>query len=143
MISMSKSLKAGYSYIELMVAVLIIVILLGFVGPRMFSLLSDTKKASTKNSLKVIMGAIKEYQAHTGSFPPDLKALVVKPEGVTGWERPYVGDEDSANPEVPKDGWGQEFEYKVMPRGSKPPVELYSLGDPAKEDTEENRIYAK
>jgi len=54
MISAPKSLKPGYSYIELMVGILVMVVLISFVGPRMFKLLTSSKVASTKNTLKII-----------------------------------------------------------------------------------------
>lgn len=134
MISMPKSLKPGYSYIELMVAVLVVVVLMSFVGPRMFSLLTGSKKASTKNTLKIVKNAIQKYKMTVGSYPQNLQDLVSKPEGATGWDGPYVGDEDSANPEVPKDAFGGDLVYKLKERGAKPPFELYSTGDQDKED---------
>jgi general secretion pathway protein G len=139
MISMPKSLKPGYSYIELMVAVLVVVVLMSFVGPRMFKLLTGSKKASTKNTLKIVENAIMEYKMNVGSYPQTLKDLVVKPEGANGWDAPFVGKENSANPEVPQDAWNHDLVYKLKERGAKPPFELYSLGD---EDKEDDRIDA-
>ncbi|MBI2353322.1 type II secretion system protein GspG [Candidatus Dependentiae bacterium] len=130
----SRTLRPGYSYIELMVAVLVIVLLMSFVGPKVFKLLGSAKKASTQNTLKIIKNAIQEYKMQVGTYPTTLKALIEKPEGVVGWEGPYVGDENSAQPEVPKDAWNQDFTYKLNERGAKPPFELYSLGDPEKEE---------
>jgi len=67
-----------------------------------------------------------------GTYPQTLKDLVVKPEGATGWDGPYVGEEP--NPEVPHDAFGGELIYKLKERGAKPPFELYSQGDIDKED---------
>lgn len=128
----TKSCKPGYSYIELMVAVLVIVTLMGFVVPKMFKLLTDTNKASTKNTLKVVEGAIDHYKMTVGTYPQDLKDLVVKPEGATGWDGPYVGK--GANPELPQDAWKQPLVYQLQPRGSEPAYKLYSQGDPDKDE---------
>lgn len=136
----NKSLRPGFSFLELMVALAIIGIIAGFVGPRLFRALGTGYKAKTENVLKLVKQGVKEYKMHSGKYPEKLQDLVVKPEGASGWDGPYVGDEDSANPEVSKDGWGNDLNYKLNPPGSKPPFELYSDGDPEKED---NRIDAK
>lgn len=140
MISVKKSLQPGFSIIELMVALLIIGIIAGMIGPRVLGFLGSSRKTSTLNTLKVVKQAVKQYKMTVGTYPAKLQDLVVKPEGVSGWDGPYVGDEDSANPEVPKDAWGQDLEYKLNDRGAKPPFDLYSAGDP---DKEEDRIDAK
>ena len=136
-----KHIKPGFNFIELMVSLLIIGIILTMVVPRVAGLLGKGKKTTTINTLRNVKNAIKEYHMTVGKYPESLQELVVKPEGSDGWEGPYTGSEDSANPEVPKDGWEQELAYKLNPRGSKPPFELWSLGDPDK--AEEEPIYAK
>lgn len=117
-----------------MFGILIMAVLAGFVVPKMMSLLGKSKKRSTENTLKIVKAQIQEYKATVGTYPQTLKDLIVKPEGANGWDGPYVGDEDSANPEVPKDAWNGDLVYKLKERGAKPPFELYSLGDPDKED---------
>lgn len=137
----NKTLQPGFNFIEMMVALVIIGIIVGMIGPRVMGLLGRGKRTSTENTLKVIAGAIKQYKIDVGTYPEKLDDLVKKPENVNGWQSPYVGDEDKANPVVPKDAWNQDFVYKLNARGSVPPFELYSLGDPDKED---DRIsYAK
>lgn len=140
MISTHKSLRPGFSIIELMIALVIIGLIMSFVGPQLMKALGSGRKTSTQNTLKVVKQGIKQYKATVGNYPEKLQDLVVKPEGASGWDGPYVGDEDSANPEVPKDGWGGDLVYKKNDRGVKPPFELYSEGDP---DKEEDRIDAK
>ncbi len=135
--SIHKSLKPGYSYIELMFAVLIIALIIGLAGPQMMKLFGRTQKTSTKNMLKNVKAGIQQYKADVGSYPQNLRDLIVKPEGVTNWEGPYVGEEP--NPEISKDAWGNEPVYRLNERGAKPPFELYSQGDP---DKEEDRIDA-
>ncbi len=132
MIFDKKSLKPGYSYVELMFAILIIGVLVGFVAPKMVSLLTNAKKTSTKNTIKMVKNEIERYKNTVNSYPITLQDLVVKPEGATGWDGPYVGEEP--NPQVPSDAFGQPLVYKLNPRGTQPPFELYSQGNPDKED---------
>lgn len=137
---LQKSLKPGFSIVELAVALLIMGLLMSLVGPRVVGLLTSGRKTSTQNTLKVVKQAVKQYKMTVGTYPAKLQDLIDKPEGASGWDGPYVGDEDSANPEIPKDAWGQDLMYELKPRGSKPPFDLYSQGDP---DKEEDRIDAK
>lgn len=133
MIESSNTLKPGYSFIELMFGLLIIGVIIGFVGPKMIKLLGDSKKTSTKNTLKIVKAAVEQYKATVGTYPNDLKDLAIKPaEGANGWDGPYVGEEP--NPEIPHDAWDQSLKYEKGERGAKPPFKLYSLGDPDKED---------
>ena len=127
-------MKPGYSFLELVVVLMVMAVLISFVGPKFFKLLTDTERASTKNTLKVVKQAISQYRGGTHQYPKTLQDLAVKPEGITGWDGPYVGDDNSATPEVPKDAWNQDLQYKLLERGAKPPFELYSQGNPDKED---------
>ena len=138
----SKSLKPGFSIIELMVALLIIGVIAGMIGPRVMGFLTKGKKTSTENTLKVVKDAIKQYKMTVGKYPETLNDLVKKPEdeNITGWDGPYVGSEDSESPAVPTDAWNEPLKYQLNPRGSTPPFTLYSLGDPDKDD---DKIYAK
>lgn len=139
-INLQKHARPGFNFIEMLVALVIIGIIMGMVGPRVMGLLGRGRRTSVENTLKVIKTGIQQYQIDTGKFPETLQALIKRPENSSGWQGPYVGDENSANPEVPLDIWGQDFVYKLNERNAKPPFELYSLGDPSKE---EDRIYAK
>lgn len=132
-------LKPGFSFIEMMIVLVIMGILMTMVGPRVMGLLGKGKKASTQNSLKVVTQGIKQFKMDVGRLPERLEDLIKKPEGASGWDGPYAGNEDSANPEVQKDGWDNDLEYKKNPAGSALAFELYSNGDPEKE---EDRIYA-
>lgn len=140
MITKNKTLQPGMSFIEIIIVISIMALFAALAGPKLMSVLGRGKKAATQNNLSVISAAIKQYKIDTGLYPNSLQDLVKKPENITGWQEAYVGN-DVANPEVPRDGWGQDFEYKVNPRGSVPAYELYSKGDPDK--AEEERIYAK
>lgn len=140
MITKNKNLQPGLSFIEIMIVVAIIAIFAAAAGPRLFSLLGRGKRTSTQNVLNAVAAGIDQYKIDVGTYPPNLEALVKKPEGVSGWQEPYVGSEKTDNPEVPQDAWGQDLRYEVNQRGTKPPYKLWSMGDP---DKDEDPIYAK
>lgn len=130
----------GFSLMEIMIAVAIMAIMGSLIGPTLFKYLGKGKRAATDNALKVTQGNIKQYFMDTGSYPEKLEDLIKKPENVSNWDGPYGGNEDTGVVELPKDGWGNDLKYKRNERGAKPPFELYSEGDPQKE---EDRINAK
>lgn len=134
MFKRSTTLQPGFNFIELLISITIIAIFIGLVGPRFMSLLGKGKKAATESTLKTIAAGISEYKIDVGTYPNTLQDLVRKPENVSNWQGPYVGKEDAETVSVPLDAWGQEINYKLNDRGAKPPFELYSLGDPDKED---------
>jgi general secretion pathway protein G len=135
----NKTLQPGMSFIEITIVITIMALFIALAGPKLMSVLGRGKKTVTVNNLKVVASAIQQYKIDTQVYPNSLQDLVKKPEGVNGWQEAYVGTD--ANPEVPKDGYGQDLEYKLNPPRSTPPYELYSKGDPDK--AEEERIYAK
>ena len=130
---MQKHLQSGMSFIEISIVILIMGIMAAVIATNMTRWLSRGKDTATKASLQSVSNVIQEYQMDVGAYPNALVDLVTKPQDVTGWNGAYLK-------KVPKDGWNQEFIYKKNERGTQPPYELYSMGDPAKED---GRIYAE
>lgn len=132
---MQKHLQSGMSFIEITIVLLIMGILAAVIAPNALRWVGRGKETSTKTGLQVIGHAVEEYQMDVGSYPQALSDLQKKPQDVTGWAGPYIKGEKTL-----KDGWNNEFIYKVNARGTQPPYELYSMGDPKKED---GRIYAE
>ena len=68
-----------------------------------------------------------------------LKALVVAPEGKTGWRGPYL---DAKGGRVPLDPWGHEYQYRYPgtknTEASSTPYDLFSIGKDNKPDTEDD-----
>ena len=132
MFDVKKTLQSGFSMIELMISIAIIVVILGLVVPNAMKVLGKGKTASTQNTLKVINGAILEYKLDVNALPAKLEDLDKRPADVQGWNGSYL-PEKMQGKEV-QDAWGQPIVYKKNERGSKKAYELYSNGDPEKEE---------
>lgn len=132
---MKKHLQSGMSFIEITIVILIMGILAAVVAPAALRWVGKGKVTATKTGLQVIASEIENYQMDVGSYPTTLADLTKKPQDVTGWDGPYIKGQNTL-----KDGWNNEFIYKVNSRGTQPPYELYSLGDPKQED---GRIHAE
>ncbi len=130
-------LQPGFTMIELMIGLAVIVIFLGFVVPNGMKILGKGSRASTQNTLRVVNAAIFEYKADVHSLPAKLQDLDKRPEGIQGWNGSYLPEKMQGQEIV--DGWNQPIVYKVNERGSKKAYELYSIGD---QEKEEDRIDA-
>ena len=113
-------MRKGITMIELM-AVLIILGLLATVLVKNF--MGSTDKArliTTKANLKILHTAVMQYKMDTGQFPTEeegLLALIEPPSEVEDLVEPGGYLETT---EVPKDGWGNDFDYVLYPESGKP-----------------------
>ncbi len=67
--------KKGFTLIELMVALVILSILMGFAIPEVINQINSSKYETQKSNLKEIKKAIDQYYADRGRYPKDLKNL--------------------------------------------------------------------
>lgn len=116
--------QAGFSFIEIMVVVVIIGILIGFLAPRIMDRPDEARVIAAKHDIKTIVGALKLYRLDNGYYPSaeqGLAALVSKPQGgrIPGKWRPYLD-------RIPKDPWDGEYQY--LNPGLKGEVDIISLG---------------
>jgi len=124
----------GFTMVELM-AVLIILGLLATVLVRNF--MGQTDKArvtTTKVNLRLLHGAVTQFKMDTGRFPTEeegLMALIEPPSDETNYQPGGYLD----TTEVPKDGWGRDFEYRLWPESGKPFV-IISYGADGEDEGE-------
>lgn len=132
MVVTKKTAQAGFSIIELMISLAIIMVILGMVVPGAMSLLGKGNRAATQNILKIVNQAIFEYKADVHSLPNKLEDLDKRPEGVSGWNGSYLPEKMQGQEIL--DGYGEPLVYKKNERGAKKAYELYSNGNPEKEE---------
>ena len=99
-----RSITRAFTFIEIMLVVLIIGILMAVVVPRMVGRTKTAKVNAAKMSLQGIKTALASFEVKAGRFPTTqegLQALVAKPSGLSDdeWDGPYLQ-------EVPRDPWG-------------------------------------
>lgn len=133
MIEGKNHIRRGFTFIELMVVIVILGLLAGIGVPAYMYWANKAKVSTTKSNLKLLQNTIDLYHLERGKYPAKLSDL-------TG---------DAKNPgllrKIPVDSFqgGKEFYYKVLPAGSKHPYELYSYGPNGPEGGEpEERISA-
>lgn len=68
--------RQGFTLIELMVALVILSILMGFAIPEVIHLIEQSKKQTQLQNEKAINKALQDYFADHGRYPESLSALV-------------------------------------------------------------------
>ena len=102
----------GFSFIEVMIVIIILGILSGLAGIKYFDSFQTAKSDTTKSQIKKLGTALDIYRLHNDRYPSTeqgLKALLSRPEvGVIpkNWNGPYL-----RNDNVPEDSWGNTLVY--------------------------------
>jgi general secretion pathway protein G len=103
----------GFTLIELLVVILILGLLAGIVGPRLFGHADEAKQTKARVQIENFSSALKMYKIDTGTFPTSeqgLEALVVQPQSGDApkhWKKGgYL-----AKKQIPKDPWGNDYLY--------------------------------
>lgn len=121
------SVPDGFSFIEVMIVVVILAILATLLIPRVMGRTEDAKRAATKAQISNIESALQLYKLDNGNLPSTeqgLKALVERPASgpaVPNWKAGgYLA-------KVPVDPWGTAYKYTVpSPQGAE--FEIISFG---------------
>tara|TARA_B100000579_G_C22460797_1_gene678819 strand:- start:69 stop:593 length:525 start_codon:yes stop_codon:yes gene_type:complete len=116
----------GFSFIEVMVVIIILGLLSSIVGVYLFDSAEKAKADATKTQIKGVETALDLYRLHNSRYPSSeqgLKALLEKPEvGLIpkNWNGPYLRGKN-----LPADGWDSPFRY-ISANGNE--YEIISLG---------------
>ena len=120
--------------IEIMAVIVIIGILAGIVAVSVVGKIDKARVISTKASLKMLHSAVIQFKLDTGRYPTEeegLQALIEQPTDVTGWNTGGYLETTT----LPKDAWGNDFIYQLLPESGKPFV-IISYGADAEEGGE-------
>ena len=124
---LSSNKVTGFTLIEMLVVLVIIGMLAGLVGPKLFGRVDSSKVKTADVQVKMFKGSLETFRLDVGRFPTQaegLQALNQPPSeerAKARWRGPYL-DQD-----IPRDPWDNPYQYSV-PGGNGQPFALYSLG---------------
>lgn len=131
----SPRLQQGFTLLEMIVVLVIIGLIMGLVGPRLFGQADRAKVQTAETQVRMLRGALQTMRLDIGRFPSSeegLSLLVEAPQDskiARRWHGPYLEEG------VPNDPWGAPFQYRLEPNGSQP-FTLYSFGSDGKQGGE-------
>jgi general secretion pathway protein G len=119
----------GFTLVELLVVLVILSLIMGLVGPRVLSYLSDARAKSAKLQIDSLSAALDLFYLDTGRYPSKsegLDVLIARKPSVDNWNGPYL--QQNA---LPLDPWGNPYEYRIP--GDKTAYQIVSLGSDGRE----------
>lgn len=121
--------EAGFTLVELLVVLVILVLLASIIGPRVIGYLGSSKSKTAKIQIESLVTSLELFHVDVGRYPTTaegLAALVKMDARVPGWNGPYL-----TKGTVPADPWGAAYHYEAP--GKTAAFDLYSLGRDGKE----------
>ncbi len=121
--------KMKYTFIEIMVVVIIIAILAAIVMPKFAGRTEDARISSAQSQLSIFQTSLSAYNLDTGVYPSTsqgLKALMQKPTTPpvpVNWKGPYLESK-----KVPLDPWKNKYTYKCPGTHNPESYDLSSKG---------------
>lgn len=122
----------GFTLLEMLVVMVIIGLLAGLVGPRIFGKVDSSKVQTGQTQIKMLESALSIMRLDVGQVPPPEQGLQwllnapTDPSLASLWQGPYV---EGA---IPMDPWNNPYQYKVPGLNNKP-YAVFSFGADGKE----------
>jgi general secretion pathway protein G len=115
--------ERGFTLIELLVVIIVLGLLVGLVGPRLFGRVGQSKQATAKAQIELIGAGLDQYRLDVGSYPTTAQGLdaLQKSPGGSNWNGPYL------KKAVPRDPWGNAYKFRCCP-GQHGEYDLWSEG---------------
>ncbi len=104
----------GFSFIETLAALAIMLILTAGVGLASYKIIDQARRVSAKNQIEIYKTALNAYYLDCGVYPNEaqgIQALFEKPiiaPVSSKWNGPYI------DKQVLPDPWGNEYVYKTL-----------------------------
>jgi general secretion pathway protein G len=121
--------EAGFTLVELLVVLVILVLLASIIGPRVIGYLGSSRSKTAQVQIEGLVTSLELFHIDVGRYPTTtegLDALVKAAVRTPGWNGPYLSKST-----VPLDPWGRPYRYESP--GKKGPFDLYTYGRDGKE----------
>ena len=123
---MKAKVQRGFSLVEIMVVLAIMMLMIGVIAPQVIDTLDDARVDKVKADFKNIQTALKMYRLDNFVYPTTEQGLeaLVEPSSLDPEPRKFK--KGGYLEEIPMDPWGRPYLY--MHPGEHKEVDIYSLG---------------
>lgn len=131
-----RSKQQGFTLLEIMIVVGIIVILLGLAISKIGNPTGFAKQTAVRADVQAIGTQLQLYESMNGFYPTTeqgLQALVTQPSTDPKPARWY-----QLFKQVPKDPWGSDYLYRCPGQRNPGTYDLYSAGPDRRADTDDD-----
>jgi general secretion pathway protein G len=131
-----RSKQQGFTLLEIMIVVGIIVILLGLAISKIGNPTGFAKQTAVRADVQAIGTQLQLYESMNGFYPTTeqgLQALVTQPSTDPKPARWY-----QLFKQVPKDPWGSDYIYRCPGQRNPGSYDLYSAGPDRRADTDDD-----
>jgi len=143
-----KNHRRGFTLVEILIVLGIMVFLLAMVGPRLLGSKQKADIQAAKTQIGLFEQSLQSYVLDMNTFPETeagLVALIEKPEASSEgekegkkekWDGPYL-----QKTSLPKDPWGNDYQYEFPPsHGKGKDPEIWSYGPDGQDNTEDDIV---
>ncbi len=135
--------RQGFTLIEMLVVLAILVLLMSMVGPRILGSRNKADISTAKSQIGMLQASLQTYNLDMRSYPETeqgLNALVESPskeKTETKWDGPYI-----SKATLPKDPWGHDYQYEFPPTHGKDKdqPDIWSLGPDGEDATADDIV---
>jgi general secretion pathway protein G len=107
--------EAGFTLVELLVVLVILVLIASIIGPRVIGYLGSSRSKTATVQIESLVTAVELFRIDVGRYPTPaegLDVLVSAKSSIAGWNGPYL-----AKSVVPADPWGRAYLYETGGQG--------------------------
>lgn len=114
--------EKGFTLIEIIVVMVMIVLLASLVGPRLFPKLGKGKQSAAKAQIELLGQGLDQFRLDAGKYPTTQQGLsvLVTNQNIENWDGPYL------KKGLPNDPWGKQYNYQCP--GTHGEYDLFSYG---------------
>lgn len=126
--------RAGFTLMEVLLVLAILVILGSFAVMSYTSVMSDADRNAAKSQIGLFDTPIQRYYLNLKQYPPSLEALVTPPADLADpskWGQPYMD-------KIPLDPWNRPYQYMAPGKRNPTKYDVWSLGPDGVDGTEDD-----
>ncbi len=130
-------MKSGFTLLEVLIAITIVVILGGVVGVKLLGHVQETRPKAAKMQIESFKSALELYESDNGFYPTVKQGLAALVQAPTSAPVPahYASGGYLEKLSVPLDPWGNEYAY-IVPGPSGKPFDVICYGSDGEEGGE-------